>query len=111
LIGEYSIPININAAKVIRAYAAGVAGIALNGIDLSVSHVLNNAHMVALAVCFPIEKDDVTGTGRIAIILPLLSILKPLDARRTPGKPRNNASVVYINILPSEAYKVECSSL
>ncbi len=38
LICRYSISIDFNAAKVIRASAAGIAGAALNGVDLSISH-------------------------------------------------------------------------
>mgnify|MGYP006912885897 CR=1 FL=1 len=81
------------AAKVIRASAAGIAGIALNGVDLSISHAFNDAHMVTFAIRLPIKEDDVAGTGGVAVILPLPSVLKPLDARRTPRKPRNEPCV------------------
>lgn len=61
--------------------------------------------MVTFAVRLPIKKDDVAGAGRIAAGLPFVPVLKPLNARRAPGKPRKNIRVNIAALLGHPAHE------
>ena len=80
--------------------SAGVAGIALHGVDDAVLDLLNEPHMVGLAVLragrsfvVPIKENDHAG-GRLArAVQPLLTIFEPLHAIDTTRKFRHNTAV------------------
>ena len=70
---------NLMVAYRIRLLTAGVAGVAFYGVDCAVFDLFDDADMVGNAVLtafvgeVPIEEDDITGAGRVGVILPLFT--------------------------------------
>ena len=70
---------NLIVAYRIRLLTAGVAGVAFYGVDCAVFDLFDDADMVGNAVLtafvgeVPIEEDDITGAGRVGVILPLFT--------------------------------------
>ena len=71
LIHRNTISNNYRASIRIIPLLAGIAAIALNGIDSIILDFFNDTHMVGSAVTLPIEKDNITCFWRVASVLPL----------------------------------------
>ena len=75
---------NFIIADGILVLAAGVAGIALDGVDDAVFAFFHNADVIGFAVrVIPVKENDHTGSGLNRIIRPLLAAAEPLSNRFT----------------------------
>ena len=84
----------------IAVHPAEVSGIALYGVDDSVLHLLDDAHMVSLpilgagaALVVPVEEDNHAGNRLGGAVQPLPTLLKPLHAVSATGKFRADTGV------------------
>ena len=84
----------------ILVLAAGVAGVALDGVDNAVFDLLNDTDMIGLtvlraraALIIPVEEDDHAGRGLHRVICPLPTLPEPLDAVDTSGELGNDTGV------------------
>lgn len=78
LISRDTVAINYAASDSIAVLAAGIARVALDGINCSVLDTLYNSDVVCFSVALPIKEDDMTCRRLKAAVLPLTSVLKPL---------------------------------
>lgn len=82
---------NFIIADGILVLAAGVAGVALNGVDDAVFAFFHNADVIGFAVLrtgcavwvVPVEENDHTGSGLNRVIRPLPVAAEPLSNRFT----------------------------
>ena len=100
LILRYTVPQYLIMSHGILVLSAGIAGIALHGVDDAVLDLLHDPHMVGLTVlraggtfAVPIEKNDHAGCRLGRAVQPLLAVFEPLHATHTTGKFRHNAAV------------------
>lgn len=81
----------------IAFFLTGIAGVAFDGIDPSVFHSCNDAHVVWLAVLsgfiVPIEEDDHARCGFCGVVGPLASLLEPADTVGTAGEFGDHAGI------------------
>ena len=84
---QNTIPQNLVMSYAIAVHPAEVSGIALYGVDDSVLHLLDDAHMVSLpilgagaALVVPVEEDNHAGRRLDGVIRPLATVSEPLDA-------------------------------
>ena len=92
--------------------SAAIAGITLDGVDNAVFAFLHNANMIGLpilrtgaAFIVPIEENDLTGGRLKAAVLPLSTILEPLDTVDTACKFRDHAAVDIAALIRTPAHK------
>ena len=85
----------------ILVLAAGVAGVALDGVDDAVFAFFHDADVIGFAVLrtgcavwvIPVEENDHAGSGLNRIIRPLLAAAEPLNAADAPGKFRGGSRI------------------
>ena len=92
-VGWQAIAKYLAAAHIVAVLQALVPGIALNGIDKTALALLHDAHMVAVVVRLPVEKDNITGAWLVIPILPLAERLKPAHASIHALKARDHSGV------------------
>ena len=81
--------------------AAGVAGVALNGVDDAVFAFFHDADVIGFAVLragcavrvVPVEENDHTGRGINRVIRPLPAAAEPFNAADAPGKFRGSSRI------------------
>ena len=109
LICRGSIPVDLIISNRITILAATIAGVAFDGVDASILHLLHDAHMVGrtvLAAIIPIEKDNVAGARFIAVVLPQSALLEPRHTLRCTGrKLRNDARLDITALVGTPANK------
>lgn len=80
----------------VTPFPASVVRIALDGIDSPILDFLHNPHVVGFpiqAIRSPIEKDNITGAGFAASVLPQAAGFEPFLSRPHIGKFRDNVCV------------------
>ncbi len=109
LICRSSIPIDFIVTNRVTVLTATIAGVAFDGVDASILHLLHNANMIGrtiLAAIIPIEKDNVARARLIAVVLPQSALLEPRHPLRCTGrKLRNDASFNIAALVSTPAHK------
>ena len=109
LICRGSIPINFIVTDRITVLTATITGVAFDGVDASILHLLHNANMVGrtiLATIIPIEKDNIAGSRLIAVVLPQSPLLEPRHTLRCTGrKLRNDTGFNIAALVGAPAHK------
>ena len=109
LICRSSIPIDFIVTNRVTVLTATIAGVAFDGVDASILHLLHNANMIGrtiLAAIIPIEKDNVARARLIAVVLPQSARLEPRHPLRCTGrKLRNDASFNIAALVSTPAHK------
>lgn len=107
-----TIPKNFIMPHGILALSAAIAGIALDGVDNAIFTFLYDADMIGLpilrtgaAFIVPIEENDLTGGRLKAAVLPLSTILEPLDTVDTACIFRDHAAVDIAALIRTPAHK------
>ena len=105
LISWAAVTVNDATANGITVLSASVTGIALNGVNRSVFHTLNNSHMVGYAITLPIKEDDLTCRRFKITVLPKPPILEPLGTLHTACKFRDNTRFNIAALIGAPAHK------
>lgn len=93
LIFWYSVPKYYRASDTVALPFTGIAGIAFDGVDGPPIATFYDADVADRAVAFPVEENDIAGSGLVAALLPLVSVLEPLDAVIHPGELRHDTGL------------------
>ena len=75
----------------VASFAAGIAGVAFDGMDNTTLAPFHDAHMVGVSVAVPVEENQHTGCRLDAVVRPLAPFTEPLDAVGAAGEFRNDA--------------------
>ena len=96
LISRGSIPIDFISTNRVIVLAAAIAGVAFDGVDTAIFHLLHDTNMIGrniLAAIIPIQKDNVAGSRLITVVLTQSPLLEPRHTLRCAGyKLWNDAS-------------------
>ena len=87
--------------------SAAIAGIAFNGVNNTVLDFLNNPHMISFTVAVPIKENYHSGNRLGRSVLPLSSVLKPLNAIDTACKFGDNPGFNIAAFIGTPAHKAD----
>ena len=88
-------------ADTVSPLGAGVAGVALDGVDIPILNLLDNTYMIGQTILrpgfavgrIPVKEDNHAGNRCGSSVCPLPTILEPVNAPNATGKLGNNTGI------------------
>ena len=100
-------------ADPVSSLGAGIACIALDGVDIPILNLLDNANMIGQTILrsgfaigrIPVKEDNHTGHRRSSSICPLATILEPVNTPNATGKLGNNTGINIAALVGAPRYE------
>ena len=118
LVGRDAVTQDLIITDAVSSLGAGISGIALDGVDISILNLLDNAYMIGKTILrpgfaigrIPVKEDNHAGCWLETSVGPLATSFEPVDAVDATGKLGNDADVNIATLVSTPANKASTPS-